>query len=410
MNKFQTYWQLQNPDTMPSPILTLTSMATIASKAKGSAPGQYLGYALQPVRLCYHLLTCQEGSAVSIEYLDDVAVAQPNGRTILEQTKSALTQNPVSDWSVDLWKTFANWIDNINSGLVDPNNTTFQIYVTPLKSGNWAQRFSNTNFIGDVPKALSDFQNAVAGLSGHPSSYEYIQKLLESDEDTLGALITNFRLTSDNDPLDPIRDRLKITVPNELMDMCCSYAIGHAKETADKLIRNHLPAVINAYSYQQSVRTFIQTNNLSKLLPSFAPLPADETIENTLDESPLFVRQLNLVDMPHHLVVRAISNLLQSSADKTHWAEKGLIVNESLTQFDQDLTNQHELKKLEIEDLNANRTPEARGRLLYTRCVSQTRKLEGRELPGHFVPGSYNDLANRLKLGWHPDFLSLLVD
>ena len=347
---------------------------------------------------------------MSIEHFDDVAVVQSDGRKILEQTKSALTQNPVSDWSVDLWKTFANWIDNINSGLVDPTNTTFQMYVTPFKSGEWAQRFSNTNFIGDVPKALSDFQNAVGCLSKRPNSYKYFRKLFESDEQTIAALITNFRLLSDNDPIDPIRDRLNITVPNELIDMCCAYAIGQAKETADELIRNHLPAIISVDSFQQTVRAFISKNNLSTLLPSFAPVPTNETIENTFDERPLFVWQLNIVDMPHHFVLRAISNLLQSSADKTHWAEKGLIVRESLVQFDQDLASQHQLTKLEIDDVNANFKPEARGRLLYARCVSQTRKLEGRELPSHFVPGSYNDLANRLKLGWHPNFVSLLAD
>ena len=385
-------------------------MANIANKAKGSAPGQYLGYALQPVRLCYHLLSCQRGSDVSIEYLDDVAVVQSDGRKILEQTKSALAQNPVSDWSVDLWKTFANWIDNINSGFVDPKYTIFQIYVTPFKSGEWAQRLSNTNFVGDVPKTISDLKTAVACLSRRPNSYKYLKKLFESDEETIATLITNFRLLSDNDPIDPIRNRLNIAMPNELIDMCCAYAIGQAKETADELIRNHQPAVISVDSYQQSVRAFIIKNNLSKLLPSFAPLPTDETIANTLDESPLFVRQLNIVDMPHNLIVRAISNLLQSSADKTHWAEKGLIVGESLVQFDKDLTAQYQLKKLEIDDVNAGDAPEVRGRLLYSRCVSQASKLEGRELPSHFVPGSYNDLANRFKLGWHPNFVFLLAD
>ena len=76
--------------------------------AKHSAPGQYLGFALQPVRVFYHLLTSPKGAKVSLEFKDDVAVHHADGKLLLEQTKSALRQNPVSDWAGDLWKAFEN--------------------------------------------------------------------------------------------------------------------------------------------------------------------------------------------------------------------------------------------------------------------------------------------------------------
>ena len=50
-------------------------MAAVTSKrAKHSAPGQYLGFGLQPIRMCFHLLTAPAGSQVSLEHEDDVAV------------------------------------------------------------------------------------------------------------------------------------------------------------------------------------------------------------------------------------------------------------------------------------------------------------------------------------------------
>ena len=73
------------------------------------APGQYLGFAIQPVRLCYHLLTCPAKAKVSLEYLDDVAIHYCDGSVLLEQAKSALSQNPLSDWAIDFWKCLANW-------------------------------------------------------------------------------------------------------------------------------------------------------------------------------------------------------------------------------------------------------------------------------------------------------------
>ncbi|MET3486006.1 MULTISPECIES: hypothetical protein [unclassified Methylobacterium] len=80
----------------------------IASKqAAHAAPGQYNGFALQPVRFCHHLLTAPPGALVPLEHLDDVAVHYPDGSVLLEQCKSGPRQNPVPDRTADLWKTFA---------------------------------------------------------------------------------------------------------------------------------------------------------------------------------------------------------------------------------------------------------------------------------------------------------------
>ena len=51
-----------------------------------------------------------------LEFLDDVAVHNPDCTVILEQTKSALRQNPLSDWAVDLWKALANWLESVSNG------------------------------------------------------------------------------------------------------------------------------------------------------------------------------------------------------------------------------------------------------------------------------------------------------
>jgi hypothetical protein len=118
-------------------------MPVLATASKSSAPGQYLGFSLQPVRLCVHLLSCPPESSVSIEHADDIAVHNADGSQVLEQAKSALSHNPVSDWANDLWKTFANWIEDIEAGLIDPSRTKFRLYVTPIWTGNLVQKLSN---------------------------------------------------------------------------------------------------------------------------------------------------------------------------------------------------------------------------------------------------------------------------
>ena len=380
----------------------------MTAHARASAPGQYLGYGLQPVRLCFHLLNADRSGTASIEHLDDVALKTSDNRVLLEQTKSALKQNPISDWSEDLWKTFANWLDTINSGFVDPGSTRFQLYVTPIKPGTWANRLSETNFPHDVERLISDLQTAVAKRSRPPRCHSYLRQLLDADRSTVTDLIVNFRLKSDTDPIDPIRRILRLSVQDELLDNCCAHAIGLAKQQSDSLIRAGRPAMIDVKTFHREVRASISKNNLARMLPSFATNPTPKVIDETLGDRPMFVRQLNIVNMPTPIVLNAISAYLQTASDKTDWAEKGLVVNESILEFDRTLLQRYQLQKLEIDDLHESLEPVKQGRLLYNRCVTTTANLDGREVPTHFVPGCYNALADSLDVGWHPWFASTL--
>src|SRR5690349_9122610 len=85
----------------------------VATKPKNTAaPGPYMGFALQPVRLCHHLLREPDSSSVGLEYFDDVSVHRDGGHVILEQSKNSIAAKALTDKSLDLWKTFANWGDS----------------------------------------------------------------------------------------------------------------------------------------------------------------------------------------------------------------------------------------------------------------------------------------------------------
>ena len=382
----------------------------MTAHARASAPGQYLGYGLQPVRLCFHLLNADRSGTASIEHLDDVALKTSDNRVLLEQTKSALKQNPISDWSEDLWKTFANWLDTINSGFVDPGSTRFQLYVTPIKPGHLGKiGLSETNFPHDVERLISDLQTAVAKRSRPPRCHSYLRQLLDADRSTVTDLIVNFRLKSDTDPIDPIRRILRLSVQDELLDNCCAHAIGLAKQQSDSLIRAGRPAMIDVKTFHREVRASISKNNLARMLPSFATNPTPKVIDETLGDRPMFVRQLNIVNMPTPIVLNAISAYLQNSfptrqigqrkdwsSTKAYWSSIGLSCNVI------------SCKSWRSTICTNPLSPSKQGRLLYNRCVTTTANLDGREVPTHFVPGCYNALADSLDVGWHPWFASTL--
>jgi hypothetical protein len=181
-----------------------------------------------------------------------------------------------------------------------------------------------------------------------------------------------------------------------------------AKEEADNLIRRGKPALISSDEFRAKARAFINRINFTTELASLVPAPSSSQVESMLSSRPTFVRQLELIETSRDDNLRAVSDFLRASSDKTTWAEKGAIYETSLDELDNTLVARQAAIAGEITDLYGDKAPETRGRLVYNRCVQVSLPLEGRQVPGHFVPGCFNSLANLRRLGWHPDHASLL--
>jgi hypothetical protein len=93
-----------------------------------NAPGQFLGYALQVPRALFHLLKAGPGDIVCVEVIGDVATLTADAHLTSEEDKSSTNNNPLTDKSTDLWKTFYNWIIAIDSGEINIQKVRFILY------------------------------------------------------------------------------------------------------------------------------------------------------------------------------------------------------------------------------------------------------------------------------------------
>lgn len=376
---------------------------------KHSAPGPYLGFALQPVRLCYHLLSSPLDSSVSLELLDDVAVHYADGTLLLEQCKSALSHNALSDWSEDLWKTLANWIDLLASGKVAPVNTWFQLYVTPPRAG----KVSSTMHAAAEPLAVRAFVNEIEkkleARAQPPKCNAHVQKFLNAPKAHRDALISRFTAVSvDTDPLEPLHILLAPAVPTASIDVICKSAIGIAKEWADQRIRKGIPAQISVAEFRKNFHAFVQMNNLPGYLPSFTVALNPTEVEAVLKNRPIFIKQLHLIEATEEQQLRAASDFMRTSGDKASWAEQGLVYDGSFDDWEESLLRRHSAIQGEVNDLFAEKTEVVQGRTVYNRCSVLDVPFDSRALPGHFTHGGFNDLAERRLLGWHAKHESLL--
>jgi hypothetical protein len=184
--------------------------------------------------------------------------------------------------------------------------------------------------------------------------------------------------------------------------------LGDAIGKTNQLIRSGYNARLDAQAFRNSLRGFITKHYLGGILGSIAsPDPAD--ISELLRQEPRFVRQLRIIDLEPKDIIAAVSDFLQASSCKTEWAENGLITSGSLDQFDSDLERAYRYARISVTATNGSITPQLLGQSLYSRCCSQTQKMDGRELPTVFVPGCYHALADDLRVGWHPAYANILA-
>ena len=375
------------------------------AKNKSAAPGTYLGFAIQPVRQCHHLLLGSSKSKVSLEYVDDIAIHEPDGTLVLEQCKSAVKSNPLSDSSVELWKTFATWASLCHNSGINPKTTIFRLYVcTSLDPGILAIELHETKSEQQATNLLGKISGRVSAKNSHTAASEKITELTSYDIEMVSQIFCNFELVIATDPLDGIRKTLGATIPNEHVDHFAHAALGMVSGHVAELIRMGQVPIIDSESFVQKFQTYVRKYNWIGVLPPSIEQPSKEIADGLVKAAPRFVQQLKAIDVEQEVLLRAAADFIQSDADRTHWAEEGIIVKESISELDDHLERSYSLHQSEIADTQSHLSEAARGRTLYSRCSRSPGVLEGRQVPSYFVPGSYNILANGLRVGWHPNY------
>lgn len=382
-----------------------------AASVRAAAPGPYLGFGLQPVRLCTRLLTGAQSDMVSTEFLDDIAVRSADDSILLEQTKSALSHNPVSDWAQDLWKTFSTWIVTIQQLSIDPSKTRYVLYICPSYTGNWISRLHNAHIDEQVEGIVADIRKALEERGSLPSgSGEYLTAFLNADPALRTAIVRNFTFVAcAGDPVDEIRDALRRTVSPEILDDVCKSAIGWVKVRVDERLRDQAVAEISVSEFQTWFHSFLRRHDRDHVLRSFAQPATADAVQQEIGIR-TYIRQLDVIELDSDEKVNAASDYLMSRAERTIWSARGVINETSLNEFDQALTRAWSLNKNTCAILHAERPEIIRGKLLYFETFKHNERLQGMDVPRHFTAGAFHGLADIPTIGWHPRYAEILKE
>jgi hypothetical protein len=387
-----------------------------AGRPLAIAPGQALGYSLQYTRLTAMLLSAEQGSYCGLEVVDDVSEAKASGSSHLVQTKSALGANPVADRAQSLWKTLGNWVRAVRSGLVDPDKTLFEIYVSRPVRGDIVDLLSaaktEVEALAAITEARSILWGPAPGLELRPKlSPEiapFVNEVLASDESVLVAIVKNFQLTcgsgSPQTDIEAVIGSHPVS-PSKVSDIA-DHMCGVVKRQVDVLLEKALPAILSRDEFHALYTAYCRRVDRETILKSSARRPTEAERVARLPD--VFVRQLELIELEFEDQLGAVSDYLMACADRTDWARAGDVDSTSFEELDAVLTRAWKNRMGPGRVEHKMKADVEIGQLLYFACMEFQTTLQAMETPAHFIPGCFHRLADVPMLGWHPAFQLLL--
>lgn len=385
-----------------------------------NVPGQAGGYFLQETRFLYHLLKAGSGDVVTLEYLGDVATIHGDGSVTTEEDKSAIKDNPVTDKSVNLWKTMRNWILSVEAGDLDPSKTKFVLYV-PHKhfTGTFVEKFHAAKTAKEARDSLLFAQTTLWGdapefkmKDGVAESIADFVEYVFAAEEVATAIIANFSFERGSDAgYEEIIETLTSTfVAPEHSESFRRHMLGWIKELIDLSIAKGDVPRISKKEFMIEGHAILRKYDRERILESVTVKPTRASADEQVKKSPTYIRQLDYINLSYEEKIDAVCDYFMAESDRYDWITRNLLHESSAEDFDSRLKSKWKNVCGEVKATMLRDGPEQKGAAIYYKCRQYSTTIEGCKVEDHFIHGTYHLLADEPSIGWHPDWSKLLTE
>lgn len=388
-------------------------------------PDKLHGYTLQVRHMMHELISLDLKKVVSIEALDDVAV-ESNGMVIAEQIKSVQSNNnPIANRSVVFWKTLYNWFQYVKNRDIPLNNAIFQFIAVANKAiepGSIQESFAKANNAEMARTVLLNAKNALWGVKNGlkcqvPDSYrEYLDILFNpTNADIVEQIIKSMQIQIYvNDYDSRLYEKFcSQTIPPEYAEELFIYMLGWVYEQVNTKTKDGKPAYILCKDFRDALQAQIRGRDLNKTFSWVAVRPSDKEAQLELKRHDTYIKQLGFIEVDNSLKLQAASDYLRTSAEKTIWAERGIVISQSFVEY-HDRLDRMWMNQFQLVSLKPAQSNVENGKKLYFICqeIAHSIKVQGNDTPEFFGAGSLHAFANEPpdepRIGWHPTYKELL--
>ena len=377
------------------------------------ASAQMLGYLYQ-VRCALVLLLSadNEQSNICIEKFDDISFSSDGfSPDVLIQTKHHISnRGDLTDTSVDLWRTLNAWMDLFKQ--YDISNTKFIIITTSNAPENSAAYFMK--YINKDSSKAYDILKTVAEHGANSANKKYYDSFLKIGTESMKILLDNITIIdkSENilDVVDVIKKSIRYATRSEYEEKVFERIEGWWLKRIIEALCSTKPVFIS----QGQVRSYI-CDVSSEYTPDNLPIDTEFSSGIDITSFPIgeriFCEQLRLIAVNNKRKYLAVRNYYRAFAQRNNWIKDELLYIDELDKYDNRLISewQHLFAQV-LDDLDANNEKEKQkaGRTLLGSIEDKDIRIREKCSDAFVMRGSYHMLANKLKVGWHVDFMQRL--
>lgn len=393
--------------------------------SKYDATASYLGYMYQVKYALYASLikikeVLDEEFFISIEDLDDVTFHREFEPVEILQTKHHLnSETNLTDRSSDVWKTIRIWCEGIKSKSIPINSSFFLITTSKVPVDTFIKYLKPDQNLRNITEVLNKFNEISSERSNKTnlSGYEAFNSLSNIEKEKF----LNNVFIIDSAP--------HISNLNKLLTQEISLTVN---------IDNWVPFlrrlegwwITRVYEYlssdeKRNISSFEIHKKISSLRDQFKKtnLPIDdEEIERKLKwltdgsghDDKLFVKQLKMIEVSNQRVFYAIKNYYRASYQRSMWLNDGVILPGELGKYEKKLIEEWDyVFQQKADEMGKNASEEEKqktARAIYSWVETECSEFIRPECTEPYVMrGTYQKLADDLKVGWHPEFEKRLM-
>lgn len=382
--------------------------------SKYSAAASLAGYVFQcrlGLLIGLQMAKKKPNGHISIEKFDDITFHDEDLSLCLLQSKHTVTAKSLSDSGEDVWNTLGIWIDHLEQGIIPFSSTRFVLITTSSAPAGSAMAFLRAgSSLEDRRQCMHKLREIAANSKSQRTSTARARFLTLTDEQMQ-------TLLSQIDVLD--KHPNLVDVMGDIEGELILAAPGHTTRAAEYLEGWWLGVVANTLVDAASDPIPVQhiIRKASEIGRSFGEdsLPLDDPDKlgakgySRDDEAELFVQQMRVVGLSDSVVRRGVQDYYRAFAQRSKWARERLLLDTELSRYDEKLEDRWERKRdeeLALAAVSSESDKRSLGCRLCLWAAQQSFPLRN-VVEAWITAGSYQGLADRLKVGWHPDFRSI---
>jgi hypothetical protein len=384
-----------------------------------SAKEPSLGYFYQIKYALLILLTHSkefDNPKVRIENLDDIEIEDVNTLHLLQTKLHIKNKANLTDASVDFWKTIRIWSEHIINGLIDLDNTIFNLITTEeIPTSSLLYKFkSNLTLDSEILEVIKSLDKISIDSTNKTNNKAYLAYQSLSIENKK-SLIKRIRIIDNSIGISEINSKIK----KELIFSTYPSTIDAFLEILEGWwFQKSIDNLTSQIDFISSIELQLKIANISDSfqadnLPNHFPVQleiTDEDVESLKERN--FLKQLELIKIKANskTLKLAISDFRRAFEQRSKWLRLHLLNPDEEEEYDVKLHNYwkniFDIMCDEAEDKSIEELIEL-GKGFYIEQFAKTCpqiKIREKFNEDYLTRGSYQMLADSKKIGWHPNY------